>query len=336
MAPASFGRCTTALPVAAPPTPRPRFAYLGPAVFALCAALITMYVWFEIIKVPLERPFGPLFDNPRTALREGWAPWYVAPPVSFALTFALFWPYFRKAHRWTVLGLALAAVIAIMLGSTVAYWVKNIGYTWYFVPNATVLAILSVQGPMFGTAFGRGAQALIQHAPLSFPTAALFGVVIGLLLDLPFRHTAVVPATPAASERPAPAHQVGMFGRLVTAAIMTLFVTAVAAAGMPGGAVLVAPLVALTWWYLSFRGGRYDVLNILLGSALQGVISTLPLVLGLASAPGIMGNHGFDPEVLALGFVTRTPVYFLVSFVLIRITLALSRVAGKVRRLAPS
>jgi hypothetical protein len=69
-------------PASAAISPPPRFAHFVLAAFALGAALVAIYVWFEIIKVPLERPVGPLFDNPRTVLREGWAPWQVARPAS--------------------------------------------------------------------------------------------------------------------------------------------------------------------------------------------------------------------------------------------------------------
>jgi hypothetical protein len=317
-----FGRGTAAIPLAAAlPSSAPcaGVAHLVLAGLAAAAALVAMFVWFEVIKVPLERPVGPLFDNPRTALREGWAPWHVAPPASFALSFALFWLYFRRAHRWTVLALALAGVIAVVLGSTVAYWVKNIGYTWYSVPDATALAIIGVQGPMFGMAFGRGVQALIQHAPLMFPTAALLGTALALWLDLPWRRQA------------AAAQQAGIVARIVTTALMTLFIATVAVVGLIISAAPLLPFIAATWWFVSFRHGRYDFGHLLLGSALHGVISTLPLALPFSMSPGFAApqDQSIDLSALALGCMTRAPIYLLVGFVLIRITLVLSRGTDK-------
>jgi hypothetical protein len=103
---------------------------------------------------------------------------------------------------------------------------------------------------------------------------------------------------------------------------------------MPFFALAVPPLAALVWWFVSFRGGRYDFINVLMGSALLALILMLPLFLALALAPATdgyqTGSYGFDPATLALGFVMRTPVYLLVSIIVIRITLALSKATAVV------
>jgi hypothetical protein len=317
-----FGLRTTG--PATPSAPALSFAlHLILAALAVPAALTAAYVWFYILKVPLDRPVSPLFANGQTQ-REGWAAWYVAPPVAFALTHTVFWLYFRKAHRRTLAGFALAGAIAIALGGTAAFWVKNIGYTWYFVPNASIPAIVSALAPMFSFAFGRATHALIEHAPLSFLAGALFGAIVGLLMDLPLRHPrGVAIATSVAGGAPAPV-QAGTIGRVVTTAFMTLFVTTVAAAGMPGGAILAAPIIAGTWWLVSFADGRYEFNNVLMGSALLGLISTLPLFLGV-----------LDPTTLVLGVITRTPVYLLVSIVAIRVTLSKTTGAAPARSAVP-
>ena len=302
---ASFGsrKTPTAAPVSSPSSSLSLLAHIGLTAFALGAAATAGYVWFFILKMPLERPVGPLFGNPRTP-SEGWAAWYFAPPTAFALTYGLYRLYFRKPHRWTVLGLALAGAIAIVLGSTAAFWVKNIGYTWYSVPGADILAIVNALAPMLAFAFGNGTQAIIEHAPLSLATGAVFGIVWGLLMDLPWSHRTRTEGANA-----------GLAGRIVSTALMSLFVATVAAAEMAFVAIAVAPFVALTWWFVSFRGAKYDFTNVLMGSALLGLISTLPLVLLLASAPSL----------LALGVATRTAVFVLVSFIVIKITLAMSK-----------
>jgi hypothetical protein len=317
-----FGLRTTG-----PATPSARalsFAlHLILAALAVPAALTAAYVWFYILKMPLDRPVGPLFGDVQ-ARPEGWAAWYVAPAVAFVLTYAVFWLYFRKAHRRTLLGFALAGMVAIALGGTAAFWVKNIGFTWYSVPAANITMIGSALALMFSFAFGRAVHALIEHMPLSFAAGALVGATAGLLMDLPWRHTRkTVIATSGAGGAPAPV-QAGMIGRVVTTAFMTLFVTTVAAAGMPGGAILAAPLIAGIWWLVSFADGRYDFSNVLMGSALLGLISTLPLFLGVP-----------DPATLVLGIVTRTPVYLLVSIVAIRVTLSKTTGAAPARSAVP-
>jgi hypothetical protein len=333
----SFGkRIVTAMAPSAPPSSAspPRFARVALAAIALSAAFTAVFVWRFILRVPLERPVGPLFGNALPP--EGWAAWYVAPLVAFALTLGLFHLYFRKSRRWTVLGLTLAGAIAILVGSTVAFWVKNIGYTWYSVPGASIVDIGGALVPMLAFAFGRGAYALNGFAPLSFPIGALFGTVVALCLKLPWWSPAV--AVEASARTPvqaaAPEPKAGMVGRLATTALMTLFVTMATTAEIRSGAVKVAPLMALIWWFLSFRAGEYAFINALKGSAVLSLISTLPFFLAPAATPVwdwlTIGGQGLNPAVLALGFFVRMPVYLLVSVILIKIALVLSKATGEV------
>src|ERR1044072_7639905 len=124
----SFGLRETTLAAVAPSVAAS--VHLILAAFAVPATLTALYVWFYILKMPLERPIGPLFGN-GPAPREGRAAWDVARPVAFALPYAVFWLYFRRTHRWTVLGFVLAGALAIVLGGTGGFWGKHIGYTWY-------------------------------------------------------------------------------------------------------------------------------------------------------------------------------------------------------------
>jgi hypothetical protein len=317
---AAFGLRKPRTAPGAPPPALPEMAFIYLAAFAVMAALTASLVWFSILQVPLERPVGPLFGT-GPASREGWAMWYAAPLLAAGVTPLLFWLYFRRAHRWTLLGLTLAGAIAIMLGATSAFWAKNIGYTWYFVPNATIAAIISVQPQMFGFAFGRAAGALIQQMAYLPLLGAAFGFGLGVAASLPWRYERI-------AEPSAPPHRTGWTARIVTTAIMTLFVTTVAAAQMPSGAVLVAPLVAWTWWRISFRDGGYEFINVLKGSAILGLVSTVPFVLALTTV------HGFDGATLLLGIVTRTPVYLLISVIAIKIAVALSKATSAAAALA--
>jgi hypothetical protein len=186
---------------------------------------------------------------------------------------------------------------------------------------------------MFRYSFGTITHALMVHAPLIFAAGALFGTVVALVLDLPWRRQQAAPPTRLSALVFAP--NAGRIGLSVTTVLMTLFVIREAAAAMPFFALAVAPLAALAWWFLSFRGGRYDFINALMGSALLPSIAALPLFLALATRGYQTSYHGFDPATLALGFATRTLVYLLVSVVMIRVALVLSRVADKLLTKAP-
>jgi hypothetical protein len=299
------------------------------AALALPAALTAAHVWFFVLKIPLERPIDALFGSTRVP-RDGWAAWYVPPLVAFTLTYAVFWLYFRRTQRWTVLGFALAGTIAIVFGNTLTFWTKTVGYHWYY--GTDIAASIRELIPMFRYSFGRVTHVLMVHGPLIFPAGTLFGTVVALVLDLPWRRWQAAPPPPLAALVYAP--NAGRTGRIVTTVLMAAFFIRETAGEMPFFAFVVAPLAAQAWWFLSFRDGRYDFINALMGSALLALISALPLVLALAGMSSIGGlqmrPHGFDPATLALGVVTRMAVYLLVSIVMIKVVLALSKAIGVV------
>src|SRR5262249_1459005 len=137
------------------------------------------------------------------ASNEGWAPWYA--PLTFAavLTLAILHLYFRRIHRWTVLGLAGGGLFAVEFGGWAAFWVKNIGHTWYFVPNATIAAILSVHRPMSAVALGHATRVFMQM-PLLLAIGAVAGAVVGLVVGLPLRHSAAAAPADTAPKLTAP------------------------------------------------------------------------------------------------------------------------------------
>ena len=60
--------------------------------------------------------------------------------------------YLPTGHLVYALG---GSLFAVVFGAWAACWVKNIGYTWYFVEGASVAAILAVQPHMAMLALGR-------------------------------------------------------------------------------------------------------------------------------------------------------------------------------------
>jgi len=192
--------------------------------FAIMAALVAAHFWFNIIRVPMVRPVGPLFGQ-GPASNEGWAPWYAPLLFAAVLTLSILHLYFRRIHRWTVLGLAGGGLFAVEFGGWAAFWVKNIGYTWYFVPNATIVAILSVQLPMSAVALGHATQVFMQM-PLLLAIGAVAGAVVGLVLGLPLRNSAAA-APAAAAPRVA-----GWRARISTSVLMGLLGGAVSSLGV--------------------------------------------------------------------------------------------------------
>ena len=255
--------------------------YSALAALAGLAALTTLHVWFNILHVAWVRPLGALFDASQ-AVREGWAAWYVPSTFAAVLTFALLHLYFRRPQRWTLLALAVAGLCAAVFGTWAAYWVKNIGYTWYFVPGATVAAILGVQPQMAAMAFARAAHLLAEQL-LLLAIGAVAGLLVGLVLRVPFRVVAsttatreVAPATMATIEPP---QRAGLPARLTTAALMAALAGGVASLRIPLIGIAIAPFAGLIWYFVSFRDGFYRFWNVVLGSTAIAFLIGLPLAL---------------------------------------------------------
>ena len=317
---------TSAVAQSSAPSRSSRLAVMG--VLAGLAALTAAHAWINILRVPWVRPVGALFQA-GPASNEGWAAWYVPPLFAAVLTLALLHLYFRRSERWTLLALAVAGLFAVVSGGWAAYWVKNIGYTWYFVPGASVAAILGVQPQMAAFAFGRAAL-IFQQQPLLLAIGTAAGVVAALLLRLPLR--AMAPAAPAGSptlaEQMPMQRSAGLPSRLMTAALMALLGGAVASHGIAPVGVAIGPIVGLVWFFVSFRGGRYVFANVLAGSIAIAVLAALPLTLLLSTMTPSFGNGpggGLDLRSFMFGVAVRLPVFVLLSIGLIKLALFMSR-----------
>jgi len=318
----TFGN-RTAAPAAVATTQAPSSAGKSGllALLAGLSAIVAVHVWLNILKVPLVRPVGPLFGQ-APASQEGWAAWYLPPLAAAILTFLILRLYFRRPHRWTVLAFASAGAFAVLFGAWAAFWVKNIGYTWYFVPGASTAMIVGVQLPMGAFALGRALDIVLIRVPLLLLTGAAVGGFIGAITKFPLLGTwskaaDTPPARPAMVSEPvpmqAPPYSAGWFARLGTTVFMALLGGAVGY-GLPFVGLLVMPIAGLVWFFVSFRDGRYSFRNVAIGSVVIAFLSSLPLTLAL-----------MDRETLLLSMATRVPFFLLVSVGTIKLVLFLSR-----------
>ncbi|MFL6795821.1 MAG: hypothetical protein ACJ8F3_00240 [Xanthobacteraceae bacterium] len=315
-----------------------RLAGLG--LLAGLAALTCLHVWINLVHVPWERPMAALFDSGPT-IREGWAPWYAPPLFGAILTLALLTLYFWRARRWTLPAIAIAGLFAVVFGAWAAYWVKNIGYTWYFIPGTNVIDILSIQPQMAALAFGRAAQLLSQN-PVLLATGVVAGLVVALVLRAPLR--AVKSVRTGSSVIPGQAGppgvvQAGWLARVATAALMAALGGSLASLGVAAIGFVVAPIAGLIWFFVSFRDGRYCFTNVLIGSATIAALAGLPLALftmqpsfgpGFGNA-GRGSSIGFDLQFFLFGVAVRCLVLVLLSVAAIKIPLLLSRTFANVR-----
>jgi hypothetical protein len=155
---------------------------------AAIAAAVTLYTWFFVLQVPFDRPVAPLFSS-KPASNEGWAPFYIAPIVAAAIAAGVHYRFLSKPKRMTVMGLTRSGAGMALIGVFAAYLVKNIGYTWYFVPGGvTIFHILGALVPMSQFALGRAVGTLITH-PLLLFLPALAGSVLAIAARLPMDRT---------------------------------------------------------------------------------------------------------------------------------------------------
>lgn len=308
---------------AAPGTKAALIPVLGLAAFA---SLVTLHVWINVLKVPLERPVGPIFRS-GPASHEGWAPRYVAPIVALAVAAFLLDRYWRRRGRTSVAAFAAAGFAASVIAAGVALWIKNVGYTWYFVPNATPLTIIGVQPQMIALALGRGIALLVDGQRQLLVMGPAAGVVLAIAAGLPLRPEPARAWGPQSRPgggpgQPAEVPALPRAAVMATAVLMSLAGGLVAAVGIFPAAFLVAPLVGAVWVKVSLRGGRYVLRNVLVGSAAIGALTTLPFSLAL----------GLDVSLLVLGALARGLVFALLSTVLIKTAL---RLVPRPRDLAP-
>jgi hypothetical protein len=271
---------------------------------------------------------GPLFGS-APASQQGWAAWYVAPVVAAALGLALHYAFVVRPKRTTVAAMAIAGCGMALLGVTIVFLVKNIGYTWYFVPGATILAIVSVVVPMTFQALGNAVATLADH-PLLLPAAGSVAALAALLLRLPLRalHAPALPPRPTAEPAARPEQEPRTASKpmvFLTAFVMALFAAFLALAG----GLVIGPLAGLVWLLVSFRSGVYSLRNVAIGSAVIGALTTLPLVMGshFISATGSL-------YLLIQVAVLKFPILFIVSIALIRAAVALSPREGAESRSA--
>ena len=109
--------------------------------------------------------------------------------------------------------------------------------------------------------------------------------------------------------------------------------------GLLGGAVsslrvwitgiVFGSIVGLIWFFISFRGGRYAFMNVLVGSAAIGVVIAVPFAAVMAH-PSLEGR--FEWKMVALHALARLPVFVLISVGVIKIALRTARKTAAVVR----
>jgi hypothetical protein len=318
------------------------------AMFAVLAAVTAAHVWISILQVPWERPVGALFSA-RPASKQGWAAWYFAPIFSALLALLLLHLYFRRPRRWSLLGLAVAGAAAILFGAWGAYWVKNIGYAWYFLPGTTIGSILGAQ-PYMAPANLWNALDLAFRQPLLVSIGAMAGVVAALALHLPVRAAAPVGRAhddPPAGQIALPATRpraAGWPARLITAALMALVGGTLASLDQAyllakesivdallseltvfrsSMFIIVTLMTGLIFFFVSFRNGRHAFGRVLAGSAAMSLLSLLPIATAMTIALGLAGV-GVIVAPLLTAAIMWTPLYLLLSIGLIKLALLLS------------
>ena len=92
---------------------------LTTVVAGLCAGLFTYWVWRKQLGIPLQLSIAIHMDDPSSPIRP-WAPWWV-PSLLMAVTFMAIWRLLAvRARGFSLIGGALAMVLAVPLVFVVA------------------------------------------------------------------------------------------------------------------------------------------------------------------------------------------------------------------------
>jgi hypothetical protein len=141
-------------------TSRPQYIYLM-CVFAALAVTVSLYMSIVVLHIPIERPFGGLFNSNQDEI--SWAPVWVAPAVSSLVAMSLLIIPRRAKEKLSQLKVGLLSLGVICLSAIITKFVMNVGFV-ILTKHATPLQIASVAIPMLQRNIGLGMLELVCNA----------------------------------------------------------------------------------------------------------------------------------------------------------------------------
>jgi hypothetical protein len=319
------------------PTPMMRWAAV--AALSAVAMLAMLHVWFNVFRIPLEFPPAPsLFAPPRSGMglaespKAGWMAWYVPVLTTAFFASVVLARLTRRRHRWSVLSMAVAGCVAVLVGVTIACWAEHNGFMWYFRSEMTLRILLSVQGRLMMASLGEAVR-LLSSQWLLLVIGSAVGAGCAFVARAPLRRPRA--AAPAEGIVIEPLDErTDLTARIVSTIILFVFSQMGSTFGHPLYMLAAGTCIAIVWFTVAFPKVELNFKRLLLGSFTASIAGSLvqtllyaqknPLAVKFAGNP-YMGQVIFAQTVQAfvmifiLYFIGLTLIFMLFAKVTVRL-----------------
>jgi hypothetical protein len=287
------------------------------------AMLVTLHVWFNVLRIPLEMPSPSLFAAPRGGPpplwigagekpKDGWTVWYLPVLVTAFVASVILARLTRRRERWSVLSMTLAGCVTVLIGATVACWAEHNGYMWYFRPEMTPRLLLNVQGKLVMTSLGEGLAVLIKQWPVLLIGSAA-GAVCALAVGAPLRREAVAPASAPPRTEPLD-DSADLTARIVSTIVLMIASQLGHNLGHPYVLLATGCCISLAWFTIAFPRVEFSFKRLLLGSLVAAMVSAF-IQSWILSHSGFAATFKGNPYGSHILFVTNVR-NFLMLFII--------------------
>lgn len=262
------------------PTPTMRWAVI--VALSAVAVVATLYVWFNVFKIPLEFPAPSLFAAPRGGApslwmepgerpKAGWMAWYL--PILVAAFFAsvVMARLTRQRHRWSVLSLAVAGGVAVLVGVTIACWAEHNGFMWYFRPEMTLRTLLGVQGQLVMVSFVEALR-LLAGQWLLLVIGSAIGAGCAILARAPLRQPPAIALAEAAVIEPVD-ERTDLTARIVSTIFLLVLSQMGSRVGHPLYMLAAGSCISIVWFTVAFPRVEFNFKRLLLGSLVAAIVA---------------------------------------------------------------
>jgi len=205
--------------------------------------------------------------------KDGWTAWYLPVLATAFLASVILARLTRRRERWSVLSMAVAGCIAVVIGATVACWAEHNGHMWYYRPEMTLRLLGSVQFKLLMTSIGEALGILFKQWPVLLIGSAA-GVLCALFVRAPLRRGAVAPASDAVRIEPAD-DSTDLTARIVSTIAVMLASQIGPDRGHPYVMLATGACISLVWFTIAFRRVEFKFVRLLLGSFVASITSAL-------------------------------------------------------------
>ncbi|MBR1123101.1 hypothetical protein JQ628_16360 [Bradyrhizobium lablabi] len=316
------------------------------AALSAVAMLATLHVWFNVFQIPLEFPPAlSLFEQPRSwtglgdSRKAGWMAWYVPVLTTAFFASVVLARLTRQRTRWSVLSMAIAGCIAVLVGVMIACWAEHNGFIWYHRTEMTLRMLLGVQGQLLTFSFWESVRFLSGQWPL-LVIGAVVGAGCAFLAGAPLRRPRAGAFAEETTVEPLDG-RTDLTARIVSTIVLFIFSQTGSTFGHPFFMLAAGTCIAIAWFTVAFPKVEFNLKRLLLGGLIASIAGSLvqtvlfakknPLAVTFAKNP-FVGEIIFAQNVQAFVMIF---IMYLIGLTLIFMLFAKVMVALCRRRTSP-